>query len=256
MRLQRELGLPVAPDIPLVAFIGRLDYQKGPDLILDALPRIVNLGNSGTQVVLLGTGASDYEERVRTVETDFPYYARGRVGFDVPLSHRLLAAADILLMPSRFEPCGLNQMYAMRYGTVPVAHSTGGLRDTIDDVGAFTDEEVRTGLRSKSLKALGLGSGVDGTQAAPQDDAAAAGGTGWTFAPATIESMMDALSAAVEMYVSDRGAWTALQQRGMAKDWSWGRAAGQYRRLVSQIMQGSGSEGAKTMTKAGEKVAA
>ena len=91
------------------------------------------------QVVLLGSGAPDYEARLVQAQADFPYHVRGVVGFDVPLSHRLLAAGDVLLMPSRFEPCGLNQMHAMRYGCVPVAHCTGGLSDTIDDVSPFRE---------------------------------------------------------------------------------------------------------------------
>ncbi|GAX77059.1 hypothetical protein CEUSTIGMA_g4505.t1 [Chlamydomonas eustigma] len=214
IQLQRELGLPVDPGLPLVAFIGRLDFQKGPDLLLDALPRIVNLGPHGTQVVILGTGAADYEERVKVAQNDFPYYVRGRVGFEVPLSHRMIAGADILLMPSRFEPCGLNQMYAMRYGTIPVAHSTGGLRDTIDDMSLdFSKGSDSTGS-SKGLPT----------------------GTGWTFSPATVEAMMDALGAAVQLYSDDRLAWQEGQKRCMRKDFSWVQAALQYSKLFKDVL--------------------
>ncbi|KAG2499011.1 hypothetical protein HYH03_003197 [Edaphochlamys debaryana] len=135
--LQDELGLPVDPAAPLLGFIGRLDFQKGPDLVLGALRALVA---QGCQVVMLGSGAPDYEEAFRSAAAAYPANVRAHVGFSVPLSHKIMAASDILLMPSRFEPCGLNQLYAMRYGTVPVAHGTGGLRDTIDDVNPFSGE--------------------------------------------------------------------------------------------------------------------
>ncbi|GLC74455.1 hypothetical protein PLESTF_001514700 [Pleodorina starrii] len=143
--LQQSLGLPPDPAAPLLGFIGRLDYQKGPDLVLQALPKLVA---AGCQVVLLGSGAADYEEAFRAAAASYPANVRAHVGFSVPLSHRILAAADILLMPSRFEPCGLNQLYAMRYGTVPVAHGTGGLRDTIDDVKPFLGERAAAAARA------------------------------------------------------------------------------------------------------------
>ena len=161
--LQKELGLPVRPDVPLLGFIGRLDYQKGADLVLEASHW---LADHGAQLVCLGTGDADLEAGMRWLETAFPDQARGWVGFDVPFSHRVTAAADILLMPSRFEPCGLNQLYAMAYGTVPVAHSTGGLRDTV----------------------------------VPYDPAAEDGTTGWTFSPCTTPAFIGALGHALLTY--------------------------------------------------------
>jgi starch synthase len=116
LALQRELGLPEDPDAPLLAFIGRLDYQKGADLILQAAPWIMQ--QKGAQLVCLGSGTPDLEGGLRWLEAAYPNQARGWVGFNVALSHRITAAADMLLMPSRFEPCGLNQLYAMAYGTV------------------------------------------------------------------------------------------------------------------------------------------
>ena len=126
--LQRELGLEVDPKAPLVGFIGRLDYQKGVDVLLDVVPHIVH---NGGQVVMLGSGDPGLEHGMRTMEQNHRGRAVGWVGFSVPMSHKITAAADILAMPSRFEPCGLNQLYALRYGTLPVAHATGGLRDTV-----------------------------------------------------------------------------------------------------------------------------
>ncbi|CAL8470831.1 g10373 [Coccomyxa elongata] len=126
--LQKELSLPERPEVPLIGFIGRLDYQKGADLVLGAVPWLME---QDVQLVCLGTGDVSLEAGMRWMENTYPDRARGWVGFNVPMSHKITAAADILLMPSRFEPCGLNQLYAMAYGTVPVAHATGGLRDTV-----------------------------------------------------------------------------------------------------------------------------
>ncbi|KAJ9539587.1 hypothetical protein OSB04_026093 [Centaurea solstitialis] len=135
--LQKELGLPVLPDCPLVGFIGRLDYQKGIDILLSATP---NLLQDDVQFIMLGSGEKQYEEWMRASEAAFSDRFRGWVGFNVPISHRITAGCDILLMPSRFEPCGLNQLYAMRYGTIPVVHGTGGLRDTVKSFNPFAEE--------------------------------------------------------------------------------------------------------------------
>ena len=133
LALQRELGLHEDSTAPLIGFIGRLDRQKGVDVLLDIVPRIVEAGG---QVVMLGSGDPGLEDGMREMEHRFKGRAVGWVGFSVPVSHKITAAADILAMPSRFEPCGLNQLYALRYGTLPVAHKTGGLRDTVTrDVG-------------------------------------------------------------------------------------------------------------------------
>jgi starch synthase len=131
--LQVELGLDEDPDAPLIGFIGRLDAQKGVDELLLSVPRVVA---RGAQVVFLGSGDPRLEEGLRNAERQFRGRVVGWVGFSVPVSHRITAAVDILAMPSRFEPCGLNQLYALRYGSLPVAHATGGLRDTVTkDVG-------------------------------------------------------------------------------------------------------------------------
>ncbi|XP_030467091.2 LOW QUALITY PROTEIN: soluble starch synthase 1, chloroplastic/amyloplastic [Syzygium oleosum] len=122
--LQKELGLPILPDCPMIGFIGRLDYQKGIDLIFSAIPELME---DDIQFVMLGSGDPRFEESMRAAESTYKEKFRGWVGFNVPISHEITAGCDILLMPSRFEPCGLNQLYAMRYGTVPVVHATGDL---------------------------------------------------------------------------------------------------------------------------------
>ena len=163
--LQRELGLREDPNVPLIGFIGRLDGQKGVDVLLESVPRLVELG---AQVVLLGSGDPHLEDGLRSMEHRFRGFAVGWVGFSVPVSHRITAAVDILAMPSRFEPCGLNQLYALRYGSLPVAHKTGGLRDTVRrDVGwPFTpcDSGALSGAMEKAIGAYrkGVESGNNG----------------------------------------------------------------------------------------------
>ncbi|GAB4817304.1 hypothetical protein N2152v2_004350 [Parachlorella kessleri] len=126
--LQKELRLPVDPDAPLLGFIGRLDSQKGVDLIVESYDWLMG---EGAQLVLLGSGREDLEAALRDMERRHPDRCRAWVGFSVKLAHRITAGVDLLLMPSRFEPCGLNQLYAMAYGTPPVVHAVGGLADTV-----------------------------------------------------------------------------------------------------------------------------
>nr|DAD21471.1 TPA_asm: hypothetical protein HUJ06_022934 [Nelumbo nucifera] len=126
--LQRELGLPLQENVPLIGFIGRLDQQKGVDLIAESIPWMVD---RDVQLVMLGTGRPDLEQLLRHFESQHHDKVRGWIGFSVEMAHRITAGADILLMPSRFEPCGLNQLYALSYGIVPVVHAVGGLRDSV-----------------------------------------------------------------------------------------------------------------------------
>ncbi|XP_065878675.1 soluble starch synthase 1, chloroplastic/amyloplastic [Euphorbia lathyris] len=195
--LQKELGLPIKPDCPLIGFIGRLDYQKGIDLIRWAIPELLS---DDIQFVMLGSGDPLYEDWMRSAESMYKDKFRGWVGFNVPISHRITAGCDILLMPSRFEPCGLNQLYAMRYGTIPVVHGTGGLRDTVQTFDPYADG--------------GLGKG-----------------TGWTFSPLSKESMLSALRLAVKTYMDHKLSWTGIMKRGMEKDYSWENAALQYEQV-------------------------
>ncbi len=192
--LQQELGLPVRSEVPLLGFIGRLDNQKGVDWIAGAMPWMMN---QDLQLVMLGTGRKDLEEMLRHFEGCYRDKVRGWVGFSVKTAHRITAGADILMMPSRFEPCGLNQLYAMRYGTVPVVHSVGGLRDTVKPFDPFTDS-----------------------------------GTGWTFDRPAVSGLTDALGNAIWTYRDFKKSWTGIQQRGMSQDLSWDNAAQQYEEVL------------------------
>ncbi|GAX73007.1 hypothetical protein CEUSTIGMA_g459.t1 [Chlamydomonas eustigma] len=194
MKLQEELGLPVNGDIPLLAFIGRLDPQKGADILLEAAPQLMQ--QHDVQLVCLGSGNKDLEDGMRWLESSFRSRSRAWVGFNEPFSHKLTAAADILIMPSRFEPCGLNQLYAMRYGTVPVAHKTGGLKDTVIDFDPWVKK-----------------------------------GTGWTYTSCDAGGLLYALGHAITTYKHHRSDFVDLQKRGMSRDASWDSAAQQYEQL-------------------------
>ncbi|KAK7350982.1 hypothetical protein VNO77_10089 [Canavalia gladiata] len=196
--LQKELGLPVRSDCPLIGFIGRLDYQKGIDLIRLAVPELME---DDVQFVMLGSGNPVYEDWMRATESAYRDKFRGWVGFNVPISHKITAGCDILLMPSTFEPCGLNQLYAMRYGTIPVVHETGGLRDTVKNFNPYAE---------------------DGK----------AEGTGWTFSPLTKESMLAALRYAIQTYNEYKSSWEELMRRGMTRDYTWVHAATQYEQVI------------------------
>ncbi|KAF3786679.1 Soluble starch synthase 1 [Nymphaea thermarum] len=195
--LQKELQFAIRADIPLIGFIGRLDYQKGIDLIRWAMPDLLQ---ENIQFVMLGSGDEGTEEWMRETESAHKDKFRGWVGFSVAVSHRITAGCDILLMPSRFEPCGLNQLYAMRYGTVPVVHCTGGLRDTVENFDPFVDD------------------GEDR-------------GTGWAFSPLTKEAMLGTLRIAIETYRDHKASWERLMKRGMKRDSSWQNAAVQYEQI-------------------------
>ncbi|CAL9095999.1 unnamed protein product [Musa acuminata var. zebrina] len=188
--LQRELGLPVHDNVPIISFIGRLDDQKGVDLIADAMSWLVD---QDLQLIMLGTGRPDLEDMLRKFESEHHDKVRGWVGFSVKMAHRFTAGADVLLMPSRFEPCGLNQLYAMMYGTVPVVHAVGGLRDTVKQFDPFNE----TGL-------------------------------GWTFKRAEANKMIEALGHCLNTYRNYKNSWEGLQRRGMMQDLSWDNAAQRY----------------------------
>ncbi|KAI4387796.1 hypothetical protein MLD38_000199 [Melastoma candidum] len=192
--LQKELGLPVRPDVPLLGFIGRLDGQKGVDLIVDAVPWLMG---QDIQLVMLGTGRQDLEQMLQQLEGQHPDRIRGWVGFSVKMAHRITAAADILLMPSRFEPCGLNQLYAMMYGTIPVVHAVGGLRDTVKQFDPFNN----TGL-------------------------------GWTFDSAEANKLINALGHCLKTYREYKETWEGIQKRGMSQDLSWDNAATNYEEVL------------------------
>ncbi|KAG5394339.1 hypothetical protein IGI04_024302 [Brassica rapa subsp. trilocularis] len=208
MALQKELGLPIRPECPMVwfhkrsiGFIGRLDYQKGIDLIQTAGP---DLMVDDIQFVMLGSGDPKCESWMRSMEETYRDKFRGWVGFNVPISHRITAGCDILLMPSRFEPCGLNQLYAMRYGTIPVVHATGGLRDTVENFN-------------------------------PYAEGGAGAGTGWVFSPLSKDSMVSALRLAAATYREYKDSWEGLMRRGMSRNYSWENAAVQYEQVFQWV---------------------
>ena len=190
--LQRELGLEEDPSAPLFGMIGRLDPQKGFDLALDAAASLVA---DGAQLVLLGAGQQHLVDRARALAEAHPTAFSANLGFDDPLARRIYAGADLILMPSRFEPCGLAQMIAFRYGTIPVVRRTGGLADTVIDL----DE----------VPPLGNGFVFDGVDA---------GGLLWAARRAMT-------------HLREREGWRALMARGMGLDFSWEVSARRYLEL-------------------------
>ena len=194
--LQNRFSLNVDPNTPLLTFIGRMDPQKGVDLVFDGLRQIADLD---WQAIILGTGIPGLEASARSLENDFPDRVRAVIRFDSRLSHLLYAGSDILMMPSRYEPCGLAQMIAMRYGCIPVARNTGGLSDTVRDF-----------FRSSNSN-------------------------GFLFDEATPEAFALAMRSAIRTY-PNRSAWRGLQTRGGLQDFSWLRSATQYARLYNNLM--------------------
>jgi starch synthase len=193
--LQREFDLP-GVDAPLLAVISRLTAQKGLDLVLGAAPELLH---HGAQLVVLGSGEPALEQQFRHAASENPAQIAVRIGYDEALSHRIMAGADMILVPSRFEPCGLTQLYGLRYGTVPLVRRCGGLADTV----------------------------VDATEANLATDRA----TGFVFDAATSSAFAGAMARAVAAYhdqLRDRTLWPRLMQRGMAQDFSWSRAAVSY----------------------------
>ena len=192
--LQEELHLPVRPEVPLIGMVGRLAEQKGIDLVADVLPRLAGLD---AQLAVLGSGQRSLEQVFVRASRDHPAQVAARIGFDEGMAHRIEAGADLFLMPSRFEPCGLNQMYSLRYGTVPVVHAVGGLEDTVQDQGGGA-------------------------------------GTGFKFGEYSPRALWDTLLRALDVY-RDRLAWEGLVQRGMAQDFSWDRSAASYEALYQRL---------------------
>uniref|UniRef100_A0A7N0RGG7 starch synthase n=1 Tax=Kalanchoe fedtschenkoi TaxID=63787 RepID=A0A7N0RGG7_KALFE len=192
--LQKELGLPVRGDVPLIGFIGRLDHQKGVDILAEAIPWMMG---QDVQLVMLGTGRDDLEEMLKNFEHHHREKVRSWVGFSVKVAHRITAGADILLMPSRFEPCGLNQLYAMVYGTVPVVHAVGGLRDTVQPFDPYSES-----------------------------------GVGWTFNRAEAGQLIHALGNCLLTYREYKTSWEGIQRRGMSQDLSWDQAAQKYEEIL------------------------
>jgi starch synthase len=197
--LQRRLELTEDPDVPVVAMVSRLTYQKGIDLVVEAWDNILKLG---VQLAVLGTGDAALEAALAGEAARHPGRCAVSLAYDEPLSHRLVAGADLFLMPSRFEPCGLTQLYALRYGTVPVVARTGGLLDTV----MHGDAEAL----------------------------AAGAATGWLLDAATPAAVVAGLRQALDCYGSD--AWRRLQHAGMAEDLGWDQSARHYGALYHQAL--------------------
>lgn len=196
-KLQKQLGLNVDPDVPLVAIITRLDRQKGIDLITQAFDRMMGLG---IQFVLLGSGDPYYESFFRWKESEYKGRVCSYIGFNQPLSIEIYGGADMFLMPSLFEPCGLSQMIAMEYGTIPIVRETGGLRDTVTPYNKYTGQ-----------------------------------GNGFSFIDATPEVMLKILGYAIDTY-RDKKQWNMLIQHAKERDSSWNRPADEYIDVYRKVL--------------------
>ena len=197
--LQEEVGLPVAPDVPLLVMVTRLAGHKGLDLLCYIARRL--LWEEDCQLLILGTGEHHFEEFFRELAQEFPDRVAAKITFDLGLAARIYAGGDLYLMPSKSEPCGLSQMNAMRYGTVPVVHATGGLKDTV-----------------------------------PGADSAGEGGLGFTFQSYNADDFYASLKTALHLYRDNREGFRALQKRGMEQDFSWAVPAGRYMELFHQML--------------------
>jgi starch synthase len=197
--LRARLGLPDQPDEPLFAMVGRLIDRKGVDVLADIVPELVGMP---AQLVVLGSGDEKHEARFMALAKDFPGRVSVKLGYDETLMHQIEAGADIAVIPSRYEPCGVNQMYSQRYGTPPIVHATGGLKDSVVNVTPAT-------LSAKTA-------------------------TGFTFSPLTDLELLEACKRAAELFRSRRG-WRQLQKNGMARDYSWGSAAEHYLELYREL---------------------
>jgi starch synthase len=198
--LQEHFGLPVDNSRPLFAVISRLVEQKGIDLILEIVPELVAVD---AQLVILGSGDPLIESAIGKASSEWPLHIAAFLGYDEALAHHIEAGADIFLMPSRFEPCGLNQIYSQRYGTVPIVRHTGGLADTVTDT---TPETLENNTA-----------------------------TGFSFTTATAASLLAAVTRTLQYY-RDPESWQQLMSNGMKQDFSWKRSAEQYLDLFEKVL--------------------
>ncbi len=197
--LQQALGLPAEADTPLCAMVSRMTWQKGSDIVLDLADRLIG---AGAQLILLGSGERTLEQAATALAARHPSSVAVRIGFDEALAHRMEAGADVFLMPSRFEPCGLNQMYSQRYGTPPVVRATGGLRDTVIPYGG-----------EETLESA----------------------TGFVFEDSSADGLWQALASALALY-RRKDAWLRIQRNGMRRDFGWGHSARQYRTIYEKLV--------------------
>jgi starch synthase len=197
--LLREYGLPEELATPLVGMVSRLVDQKGVDLVLAALDRLLTMN---VRLVILGSGEPRYEQQLTTFAQQYPERLGVRLAFDEPLSHQIQAGCDCFLMPSRYEPCGLTQLYSLRYGTIPIVRATGGLRDTVQPF-----------------------------------DPTSGTGTGFVFGEPSAEALIEAVRAASAAF-DDKPGWRQLQRNAMAQDFSWERSATRYIELYYRAAAG------------------
>ncbi len=197
--LQEEVGLPLRPDVPLMVMVTRLAGHKGLDLLCHIARRL--MWEEDCQLLILGTGEPQFENFFRDLSREFPDRVAAKITFNLGLAARIYAGGDIYLMPSKSEPCGLSQMNAMRYGTVPVVHATGGLKDTVPPANEKGEE-----------------------------------GLGFTFQSYNADDFMGAIKRALHLYRDDPDAFRALQRRGMQQDFSWDKPAQRYMELFKQML--------------------
>lgn len=197
--LQKLTSLPQKPSTPLIGMVSRLSSQKGVDLLLEIIPSIIH---QDVQLVILGTGDAHYHKAFSEISRTHGDQVATFLSYDYLMAHKIFAGSDILLVPSRYEPCGLNQLYALKYGTVPVVRTTGGLMDTVEEFDGANDT-----------------------------------GTGFRFVtPASFE-LEDSINRALNLYVNDQEMWRRLMIRGMRKDFSWNRSAREYLKLYEKSVQ-------------------
>jgi starch synthase len=200
--LQRELGLPKS-DTPLLGIITRLVDQKGLSLIIEIFDKIMKLG---VQFVLLGSGDDHLQRQFTEFKMRYPQQAAVNIGFNIELAQKIYAASDIFLMPSRFEPCGLSQMISLRYGTIPVVRSVGGLSDTIED---YNEQSGK--------------------------------GNGFSFKPYRSQELLHSIERAVDIYRNKPDLWKSLVVKGMKSDFSWERSAKEYVNLYKKAIDKNNS---------------
>ena len=198
--LQQRLKLPQRADVPLFGLVSRMSWQKGFDLIGACADRLLE---RDVQLVILGNGQPEYEELCRSLATKYPQKARAVIGYDESLAHQIEAGSDLFLMPSKFEPCGLNQMYSMAYGTPPIVRATGGLTDSV--IGA-TSETLANGTA-----------------------------TGFSFRDHEPDQFWQQLDWSLKLF-ADKPVWRRIQRAGMSRDWSWSRSAREYVALYERAM--------------------
>ncbi|MDP1594749.1 MAG: glycogen synthase GlgA [Gallionella sp.] len=198
--LQNRMGLEVNPDVPLLGVVSRLTHQKGLDLLLEIAPRLMELP---VQLVILGSGEPEMQQSALELSQRYPGKIAAMIGFDEGLSHQIEAGIDMFVMPSRFEPCGLNQFYSQRYGTPPIVHNTGGLADSVVDC---TPETLKAGTAS-----------------------------GFVFSGMTTENLFVTIQRAVALYRDQRN-WKMLRKNCMTKDFSWKSSAKSYREVYLKVL--------------------